>query len=150
MTPPIKPKRRHVKRVAVRFCDNGNCDGDEEGCNGTECRNPKWQTIADSVLRVYRNPSQSAKWKHPATFPVELCTQIYNSYAKAGDIVYEPFCGSGTSLIACEKFNAVCYGVEIDPAYCDVTVRRWQEFTGKKAKLEKSGQTFDKVEAVKP
>jgi len=52
-------------------------------------------------------------------------------------IVYDPFLGSGTTLIAAEQLGRKCYGMEISPAYCDVIVKRWETLTGQKAKLEK-------------
>jgi site-specific DNA-methyltransferase (adenine-specific) len=60
--------------------------------------------------------------------------------------VYDPFLGSGTTLIAAEMTERICYGVEIDPRYCDVIVRRWQEFTGRDATLECYGRTFEQVQ----
>jgi DNA modification methylase len=51
--------------------------------------------------------------------------------------VYEPFCGTGTTLIAAEQLGRICYGMEISPAYCDVIVKRWETLTGQKATLEK-------------
>ena len=51
--------------------------------------------------------------------------------------VYDPFLGSGTTLIACEQLGRRCYGLEIEPLYCDVTVKRWETLTGKKAKRAK-------------
>ena len=54
-----------------------------------------------------------------------------------GGAVYDPFLGSGTTLIACEKLKRTCYGIEIDPHYCDVILQRWEDFTGKKAKKVK-------------
>lgn len=92
--------------------------------------------VADSVIRVNRAPSESAGKGHPAMFPVALCEYIYNSYAKAGDAIYEPFAGGGTSFIACEKFGAACHGLELSPTYCDVIVKRWEDFTGETATLE--------------
>ena len=53
----------------------------------------------------------------------------------SGD-VYDPFIGSGSTLIACEKTNRKCYGMEIDPHYCDVIIKRWEDYTGKVAKLD--------------
>lgn len=97
--------------------------------------------VADSVIRVSPHMARtSATGTHPAVFPVALCEHIYQSYAKAGDVVYEPFCGSGTSIIACEKFGASCCAMELDPVYVDIAVKRWEEFTGKKAVLEGSGE----------
>lgn len=98
--------------------------------------------IADSVIRVNRNPSEAANTNHPATFPTKLCEYIYNSFAKMGDVIYEPFAGAGTSAIACEKFGSLCYMMELDPKYCDVIINRWQNFTGKKAVNESTGESF--------
>ena len=65
--------------------------------------------------------------------------------SKVSQPVYDPFLGSGTSVIAAEATGRVCYGLEIDPAYCDLVVRRWQDFAGKIATLESEGQSFRDV-----
>ena len=67
--------------------------------------------------------------------------------SERGDRVYEPFCGSGTTLIAAETVGRVCLAMELDPAYCDVIVRRWQEFSGKVAVLDGDGRAFDELVA---
>ena len=59
------------------------------------------------------------------------------------DMISEPFLGSGTTLIAAEKTNRKCYGMELDPKYCDVIVKRWEDFTGKKAHLYDEEQEFE-------
>ncbi len=64
---------------------------------------------------------------------MELVTGCLKNSAKRGSIVYEPFMGSGSTLMACEQLSRRCYGFEIDPRYCDVIVRRWQDFTGLEA-----------------
>jgi DNA modification methylase len=69
--------------------------------------------------------------------------------SKVGDTVYEPFLGSGTTLIAAESVSRVCMAIEIDPLYVDVAVRRWQAFTGKPATLDADGRTFDEVAAAR-
>ena len=63
-----------------------------------------------------------------------------------GQAVYEPFLGSGTTLIAAETTGRSCYGIELDPAYVDVAVRRWQAFTGEAATLLGNGRTFEEIE----
>ena len=60
-------------------------------------------------------------------------------------IVYDAFGGSGSTLISCEKNHKVCRLMELDPKYCDVIIQRWQDFTGQKAILESSGETFSEV-----
>jgi DNA modification methylase len=73
---------------------------------------------------------------HSAAFPVGLPSFFIRAYSDQGDNVYEPFCGSGSTLIAAEQLGRKCYGMEISPAYCDVIVKRWETLTGKKATLE--------------
>lgn len=64
-----------------------------------------------------------------------------------GQAVYEPFMGSGTTLIAAETTGRVCFGIELNPVYVDVAVERWQLFTGEAAVLADSGETFADVKA---
>ena len=59
-----------------------------------------------------------------------------------GQAVYEPFCGSGSTLIAAETTDRICYAVELDPAYVDVAVQRWQDFTGQDASHHETGESF--------
>jgi DNA modification methylase len=59
-----------------------------------------------------------------------------------GQAVYEPFMGSGTTLIAAETTGRICYGVELNPVYVDVAIERWQAFTGEEAVLADSGESF--------
>jgi len=87
---------------------------------------------------------------HPAAFPVELPEKYIEACSQIEGVIYEPFCGSGTTLIACEKTNRQCYGMELDPKYCDVIIQRWQDFTGKSAILERTGQSFNEIKEVKP
>lgn len=104
--------------------------------------------VADSVIRINRQVGRVTKdGDHPAVFPVALCDHIYESYAKAGDWMYEPFSGSGTSIIACEEFGMCCAAMELAPAYVDVAVKRWQDFTGEQATLEGSGEIFPTIKA---
>jgi DNA modification methylase len=62
-----------------------------------------------------------------------------------GDIVLDPFMGSGTTILAAERVGRRAFGIEIDPLYVDVAIRRWQQFTGRDAILKSTGQTFDEV-----
>jgi tRNA G10 N-methylase Trm11 len=66
-----------------------------------------------------------------------------------GQTIYDPFLGSGTTLIAAETTGRTCLGIELDPLYVDVAVRRWQAFTGKKAVLLADGKTFDTIAALR-
>lgn len=70
---------------------------------------------------------------HPAMFPVELPERCLKMHSDAGGLILEPFCGAGTTLIAAERLGRRCRAVELQPAYCDVTIERWQRMTGKEA-----------------
>jgi len=67
------------------------------------------------------------------------------NHTKRSELVYEPFLGSGTTLAAAELVERVCYGIELDAKYVDVTLQRWQSLTGKKAVLDGDGRAFDEV-----
>ena len=74
---------------------------------------------------------------HPAEFPVELPARCIKMHSRKGDIILEPFCGAGTTLIAAEQLGRVCYGMELDPHYCDIVLARWEKLTGRKAEKVK-------------
>lgn len=78
--------------------------------------------------------SNVQEYVHPTQKPVELVSYAIVNSSKSGDIVLDLFMGSGSALIACEKTHRVSYGMELDPKYVDVIVKRWEDFTGKKAK----------------
>lgn len=75
--------------------------------------------------------------EHPTMKPIVLMENALLNSSKTGDVVCDWFSGSGSTLIACEKLGRRCYGMEIDPHYCDVIINRWQNFTGKTAELLK-------------
>ena len=80
---------------------------------------------------------------HPTMKPVSLVERAIRNSSRKGDLVFDPFGGSGTTLIAAEKTGRHASLIELDPKYVDVIVQRWQEFTGETAVLESSGQSFD-------
>ena len=79
--------------------------------------------------------------------PVELVERALHNSSKTKDIVLDAFGGSGTTMIACEKTGRRARLIELEPKYADVIVKRWQEFTGKKAKLATTGQSFAELES---
>lgn len=81
----------------------------------------------------FDRPKRSAE--HPTMKPVGMWCYAMQQHTKNGDIVYEPFSGSGTTHIAAEQLGRSCYGMELDPKYCDVIIKRWEDFTGRKAVL---------------
>lgn len=86
---------------------------------------------------------------HGTQKPLELMRKPILNHLERGEIVYDPFLGSGTTLIAADGLERVCYGVEIDPRYVDVAVERWQKARGEKALLAADGCNFEEVRSVR-
>jgi len=86
-------------------------------------------------------PMRSEK-EHPTQKPIALVEKAIFNSSKSEDLLFEPFGGSGSTLIACEKTGRINRSMELDPKYCDVIVQRWQEFTGQTATLESNGKPF--------
>jgi DNA modification methylase len=103
--------------------------------------------IPDSVIRVMRHKGKIGKdIDHPAVFPVALPEFVVQAFTDRGDLVFEPFGGSGTTMLAAERTGRVCRSVEIAPEYVDVAVRRFQQnHPGVPVTLVATGQSFDEV-----
>ena len=89
---------------------------------------------SSTVINVER---QMRNDMHPTIRPLSLWLDLIHNHSKINDLIYDPFLGSGTTVIGAEKVMRKCYGLEISPAFCDVIVKRWENYTGKKAILEK-------------
>lgn len=98
-----------------------------------------------TTLWQIANKDQDSDTVHGTQKPVECMRRPILNNSSPGQAVYEPFMGSGTTLIAAETTGRVCLGIELNPAYVDVAVERWQQFTGKDAVLSGSGEAFDKI-----
>ncbi len=106
-------------------------------------------TIWDAASpKMIMGGSEEEKFDHPTQKPVELMRRPILNHTKRGELVYDPFLGSGTTLIAADLTERRCFGLELDPKYVDVIVERWQKLTGKEATLE-DGQTFGRVKAAR-
>lgn len=92
---------------------------------------------------VFQVDKPKRNGEHPTMKPVALVVKMLSNSTRPLDWVYEPFCGSGTTLIACEQLGRRCMGMELDPVYVDVIVKRWEEQTGQKAVLEGSQPLAD-------
>ena len=92
------------------------------------------------------NRENRAEYAHPTQKPVELIERAINNSCKYNSIVLDCFGGSGSTLIACSKTNRKACLMELDPKYCDVIVRRWQDYTGKQATLESTDKSFSEIE----
>jgi DNA modification methylase len=84
---------------------------------------------------------------HSTQKPVECMRRPIENNSSPGQAVYEPFCGSGTTIIAAAMTGRACIAIELAPAYVDVGVKRWQVFTGEAAVLDGDGRTFDQIAA---
>lgn len=86
---------------------------------------------------------QKSETGHSTQKPVECMKRPIENNSSVGQAVYEPFSGSGTTIIAAEMTGRVCHAIELNPAYVDVALKRWQDFTGKLATHEETGLTFE-------
>src|SRR5258706_3304549 len=103
-------------------------------------------TVWDSASpKFIMGGSDEEKYDHPAQKPVELMRKPILNHTDIGGLVYDPFLGSGTTLAAAELTGRICLGIELDPKYVDVIVGRWQSLSGKNAKLDGDGRTFDDI-----
>lgn len=110
--------------------------------------------VPGAAHRYYGGRKQTTVWEidrptaspeHPSMKPVALVARSVENSSRMGELVLDPFLGSGTTLIAAEQTGRICYGLELAPRYCDVIVTRWQNFTGREATLEGDGRTFARV-----
>ena len=89
--------------------------------------------------------SEEDKYDHPTQKPIELIRRPILNHTRRGQLVYDPFLGSGTTLAAATLTERVCCGLELDPKYVDVTIQRWQTLSGQTAILEADGRSFEQV-----
>jgi DNA modification methylase len=103
---------------------------------------PKAKPPADAraVWEIESRIDDGAGSIHPTMKPVETIRRPITYHTKPGGLIYEPFCGSGTALIAAEETGRACYAMELSPVYVDAAVARWSAFTGKEAKLDRGRQ----------
>lgn len=94
---------------------------------------------------VWAIPHQKSETGHGTQKPVECMKRPIENNSIVGDWVYDPFLGSGTTLIAAEMTHRKCCGIELNPVYCDVIIRRWQQFTGRQA--TRNGVAYDAIAA---
>lgn len=104
----------------------------------------KWNGPSNEKT-VWELKKDSKNEYHPTQKPVELSQRAITNSSDEGDIVYDCFLGSGATLIGAQSLNRKCYGLELDEKYCDVIVNRWEAYTGKKATLESTGQTYEEL-----
>jgi DNA modification methylase len=115
-------------------------DGKTSHWQGDRTQTTLWQ-IANN--NPFGNRQREDGWEHATQKPVECMRRPIINNSHPGQAIYDPFLGSGTSVIAAEMTGRVCYGLELNPAFVDVVVRRWQLFTGRAARHLASGRSFD-------
>jgi len=91
--------------------------------------------FGDSEVTEFGSKKGKEYSLHPTVKPLWIVRDLVEKISKRGDIIEDPFGGSGTTLIACEQTGRICYMMEIDPVYCDVIVNRWEKYTGEKARI---------------
>ncbi len=103
------------------------------------------QTTVWDIPNMHRTQGSvdDGKTSHSTQKPVECMKRPIENNSQPADRVYDPFMGSGTTLIAAEMTGRICFGIELNPAYVDIAVLRWQKFTGKQAVRETTGESFD-------
>ena len=124
-----------------------------EPCWFVRKKNAPWYGKAGENSTIWASPSpkffmggsDEDKFDHPTQKPVELFRRPILNHTKRGELVYEPFLGSGTTLAAADLTDRVCLGMELDPKYVDVIVQRWQTLSGKQATLDGDGRTFEQI-----
>jgi DNA modification methylase len=100
---------------------------------------------ARAVWEVSSAIEDGAAHEHPTMKPTELIRRPIVWHTRPGELLYEPFSGSGTAIVAAEQTGRRCYALELSPAFCDVAVERWQRFAGKQATLEGEGRSFSEL-----
>jgi DNA modification methylase len=107
---------------------------------GDRTQTTVWE-IADNNGFANLRPEDGGE--HATSKPIECMRRPIVNNSRPGEAIYDPFLGPGSSVIAAEMTGRVCYGIELNPVFVDVAVRRWQQFTGRAARHQTSGQSFD-------
>ncbi|MGE9010455.1 site-specific DNA-methyltransferase [Leptospira interrogans] len=136
-------RSQHELIFVFKNGDGAHINNVELGKHGRN-RSNVWTYAGVNSFRTGRMDDLSV---HPTVKPVALVADAMRDCSRRGDIVLDPFMGSGTTLLAAEKVGRRAFGIEIDPLYVDVAIRRWQQFTKQDAVLERTGETFDEVAA---
>jgi DNA modification methylase len=85
---------------------------------------------------VFEVPTPARNDEHPTSKPVALIEPMLRNSSRTGEVVLDPFLGSGSTLVAAQQLGRRCFGMDLDPRYVDVAVQRWEAFTGRHARLE--------------
>ena len=134
-------RSRHELVVVLKTGKARHINNVELGKHGRN-RTNVWEYAGANTFRDGRMEDLAM---HPTVKPTDMVADAIMDTSKRGDIVLDPFCGSGTTIIAAERAGRHAYAIEIDPLYCDTAIRRWQAETGQDAVLEASGESAGKT-----
>jgi len=123
---------------AVRQSSSANWQGDR-------CQSTLWE-IGNGLSQSGAREEGNALTGHGTQKPVECMRRPMLNHSRPGDRIYDPFLGSGTTLIAAEQTGRRCLAIELNPTYVDLAIRRWQGFTGRRAVLDSTGRDFESME----
>lgn len=101
------------------------------------------QTTVWDIPMISHLKKEEGEWGHSTQKPIECMKRPIENNSDEGDYVYDPFCGSGTTIIAAERTGRKCLACELNPVYCDAIIRRWEHETGERAIRESDGLAFD-------
>jgi DNA modification methylase len=101
------------------------------------------QTTVWDIPMISHLKKEEGEWGHSTQKPIECMKRPIENNSDEGDYVYDPFCGSGTTIIAAERTGRKCLACELNPVYCDAIIRRWEQETGERAIRESDGLAFD-------
>ena len=141
---------KNIEQKGLKINTVGVWDKKNAGLNGGGGISEQWEAIifagdikykkfGGNVFTVAREQHKRSESLHPHIKPQELLKQIFD-FIDGGNVILDPFGGSGSTLIACEQLGRTCYMMELDPHYCDVIIERWQNLTGETAQLVLKGE----------
>jgi DNA modification methylase len=138
--------KQHFTPSSAHYCPKHEVcwyavrEGKTSHWQGDRKQTTVWDIAENSALG---NRGRQEGSKSPTGKPIECMRRPIINSTRPGEAIYDPFLGSGTSVIAAEMTGRVCYGIELNPDFVDVAVRRWQQFTGRAARHQACGQSFD-------
>jgi DNA modification methylase len=131
----------HVQHEPCWYAVRQSCSANWQG----DRRQSTLWLIGNGLAQSGSRKAENALTGHGTQKPVECMRRPILHHTQRGDAVYDPFLGSGSTLIAAEQVGRRCLAMELDPIYVDVAIRRWQDFTGKRAVLDSDGRDFQAV-----
>jgi DNA modification methylase len=124
----VEKKKESIKKGGLRTVRQKDGSTKYSSKGDTMKKFKKMMTVQTILYELGEN-----RKNHPAPFPIELPFEYIQAMTDENDIIIEPFAGSGTTILASEQLNRRCYAMELDEKFCDVIIRRWEQYTGKKA-----------------